>query len=186
MVKNTRHGFLFVCSSALIWFCRRHPCFFFFPATIMSRTFVLRALWVHHLIRYNPPTTEDNTQIRPACSLSFVLFSCALCVLLLSFPAPHTITGLLRLVESLLVTPTYAFLHFYAAFLSKCSPLNLNPHLIVFGTSSSSFDVPTPDTPISPLVFVPLFVQLSTLASVLRSLDWALTLARLSVASSAK
>lgn len=148
----------------------------------MNRAFVLGCLWVHQLIRYNPPTTEDDTQIRPACSLAasplfFSLARCACCYYLFLHPR------LLRLVQPLLVTPTYAL---FAAFLSKCSPPILNSHLIVFRTSSLSSDVPTPDTPMSPLAFVPPFVQLSTLASVLRSLDWALTLARLSVASNAK
>lgn len=181
MVKNTRHGFLFVYSSVLIWFCRRHPCCFL-PATIMSRAFVLRALWVHQVIRYNRRTIPRYRQPVPSQLLlcSFLLRAVRVATIF-STRYPES-----RLVEPLLVTPTCAYLPFVAAFLIRCSPPILNSHLIVFRTSSSSFDVPTPDTPISPLAFVPPFVQLSTLASVLRSLDWALTLARLSVASSAK
>lgn len=53
---------------------------------MMSRAFVLCALWVHQVIRYNRRTIP---RYGPR-SFSFVLFSCALCVLLLSFPAPHT------------------------------------------------------------------------------------------------
>lgn len=75
MVKNTRHVFLFVYSSMLIWFCRRYPCLFFFPATIMSRAFVLRALWVHKLIRYNRRTIPRYGQPVPSQLLlcSFLL-----------------------------------------------------------------------------------------------------------------
>jgi len=113
-----------------------------------------------------------------------------LCMLPPSFPAIHTtpykIPRLLWLVEALLVTLTYPFLPFFTAFLSKCSLPIQNSHLIVLITSLSSFDVPTPNTLISSLAIMPLFIQLSMLTSMLQRLDWALTLARLSVASSAK
>lgn len=49
--------------------------FFFFPATIMSRAFVLRALWVHKLIRYNRRTIPRYGQPVPSQLLlcSFLL-----------------------------------------------------------------------------------------------------------------